>query len=334
MKFIKWFFIVILAIIAAALIVAAFLPKSIDVKAKTEVSISPEKAFHAVASFSNREAWDPWLTMDSTGEAEYEVKDGYLGSVYTWKGEKIGTGKMRIDSIQYGSYIASSIYFRESPDASKVEWLFLPFEKGTEIIWKFNAEGKYPIGRLMLALMKNGLKQSLETGINNLKTELEENEVHLSSLSPIEIVDLPAINAMAGLTSGSMNEIMGNIEGIFNNVQEVIADQGLTIAGSPFGYYFNYNPNDNTTSAYFGVPVQGTGKAAEDVVFISLPATKAVKATHTGVYEDFEKSYPAIMKYIQENNLDATWEAFEFYSNDPMSTLPPFLKTDIYMTLK
>lgn len=334
MKFLKWFVIVIGIIIAALLIAAAVVPKSIHVKAETEVKLSPEKVFHAVASYTDRELWDPWVSADSTSKAEYELTESYIGSGYSWKGEKTGTGRMQMDTVDYGKYIGSHIFFREGTEPSLVEWFFEPSDSGTMVSWEFNAEGKYPVERLMINLMKSGLQKSLETGLANLKAHFEETGVSLNSYSEIELVDMKGINAMVAGTGGTMDEITGQIESLFGKVMQTVQEQGLEVTGAPFSYYYNYNPQNNTSSAYFGRSVTTAGKPTSDVIYVSLPASKAVKLTHTGPYDQVGQAYEMMMKYISENELNATWEAFEFYLNDPMSTFPPFLKTDIYLTLK
>jgi effector-binding domain-containing protein/uncharacterized protein YndB with AHSA1/START domain len=334
MKFLKWFVIIIGVIIVAVLIAAAVLPKSIQVKAQTIIKLNPQKVFHAVASYTDRELWDPWVSADSTSKAEYNRTEDYIGSGYSWKGEKTGSGRMQIDTVDYGKYIGSSIFFRDGAKPSKVEWFFEPSENGTLVTWQFIADGKYPIERLMINLMKNGLQKSLESGLANLKTHFEKTGLSLNSYSDIEVVDMEGMNAMVAGTGGSMNEITGQIESLFGKVMQTLKDQGLEVRGAPFGYYFNYNPENNTSSAYFGIPVGNAGKPTSEVIFVSLPASKAVKLTHTGPYEEVGPAYEMMMKYIQKNELNATWEAFEFYLNDPMTTFPPFLQTDIYLTLK
>lgn len=334
MKFLKWFVIIIGILLAVFLIVAAIVPKSIQVKAETEITLSPEKLFHAVASYTDRELWDPWVSADSTSKAEYNRVDAYIGSGYTWEGEKTGIGRMQIDTVSYGEYIGASIFFREGNNPSLVEWFFEPTDLGTKVTWQFSAEGKYPVERLMINLMKSGLQKSLDTGLANLKTHFEKTGVSLSSYGNIKVVDLESINAMVSGTSGTMEEITGQIESLFEKVMKEVNAQKLEIRGVPFGYYYNYNMENNTSSAYFGIPVGSAGKPTADAIFVSLPSSKAVMISHTGPYEEVGPAYEKLMKYIQENELTGTWEAFEFYQNDPMSTFPPFYKTDVYMTLK
>jgi effector-binding domain-containing protein/uncharacterized protein YndB with AHSA1/START domain len=334
MKFLKWFGIVIGIVITALLVIAAILPKTVEIKAETEINLSPEKLFHAVASYTDRELWDPWVSIDSTSKAEYVRTEAYLGSGYSWNGEKTGSGRMQIDTVDYGKYIGASIFFREGAEPSLVEWFFEPSDSGTMVTWQFSASGKYPIERLFINLMKSGLQKSLESGLANLKAHFEETGVSLSSYSDIEVVELDGVNAMVAGTSGTMDEITRKIESLFGEVTQVIDEQGLEVNGPPFAYYYNYNPNDETSSAYFGIPVTNAGKPNANVIFISLPSFKAVKLTHTGPWDEVGPAYDLLMNYIQENDLKATWEAFEYYRTDQMSTFPPFYKTDVYLTLK
>ena len=82
MKILKWILIVLAIIIAAALIIAIFLPEKVQVSSSTEINQPPEKVFHLLASFTERQAWDPWLSDDTTTEVIISAKEGYIGSTY------------------------------------------------------------------------------------------------------------------------------------------------------------------------------------------------------------------------------------------------------------
>ena len=59
MKLIKWIFIILACLIAAALIVAAFLPAEVSIRAEKDINLPPAKVFHAVATFSGRPCGTP-----------------------------------------------------------------------------------------------------------------------------------------------------------------------------------------------------------------------------------------------------------------------------------
>jgi hypothetical protein len=83
--------------------------------------VTPSQIFPSVASFENREIWDPWVSQDATTKVIIDSKLGYVGSTYSWDGEKLGTGKMQVVSVREESYIESSLWFGEVEKPSLAE---------------------------------------------------------------------------------------------------------------------------------------------------------------------------------------------------------------------
>jgi len=173
MKALKIILIIVGILIAAILIVPLFAPATAEVRAEIEIALEPVQIFPTVASFKNREAWDPWVSQDSTTKVRIASKPGYVGSTYSWDGEKLGTGKMEVKSVRENSYIASSLWFGEVSEPSLVEWNFTPKDGGTHVVWSFTQDTKYPIGRLGMMFGKVFLQQSFESGLASLKEYLE-----------------------------------------------------------------------------------------------------------------------------------------------------------------
>jgi hypothetical protein len=143
-----------------------------------------------VASFEDRDVWDPWVTSDSTTKVVINSKPGYVGSTYEWDGEKLGTGKMEVVSVTENEHIKSDLQFGGMETHSIVEWSFEPVNGGTHVVWSFAQETTYPFGRLGMIFGKAFLRQSFETGLANLKSQLESLPRPVSSPGPIAIETL------------------------------------------------------------------------------------------------------------------------------------------------
>ena len=187
MKVLKVILIIIGILVAAMLIIPLFTPATAEVSAEIEISLEPEQIFPVVASFENREAWDPWVSQDPTTRVTIESKPGFVGSTYSWDGEKLGSGRMQVISVKAESYIESSLWFGDVDTPSQVEWSFTPTDGGTHVVWSFSQETKYPVGRLGMIFGKIFLKQSFESGLSSLKEYLEALAWPESTLSPVDI---------------------------------------------------------------------------------------------------------------------------------------------------
>ncbi len=335
MKVLNWILIVIAAIIAAALITAIFLPKEVTVSSSTEINKPLPQVFHSMAMFTERQDWDPWISEDTTTKVTINAKEGYVGSTYEWEGESVGTGKMEVASVEYPNQITSYLWFGNQPDTSVITWKLNGEGNSTDITWEFLADAPYPVGRLFMNLMKGGLKRDFEKGLGQLKEYLEGKDTHLSTLSEITETQIAEKVAMVCKTSGPMNEIIIQMENMFNGAMKAIEEQNLQITGSPFAYYTDYNPEDETTTMYCGLPVGEAGQPTEKVAAVTFPASNAIMAVHTGPYEEFERSYNKMMEYVEKNGIPVNWNAMEVYVNDPMKVkFPTLYKTEIYFEVK
>jgi AraC family transcriptional regulator len=317
MKFLKWLLIIVLILVALVLIIPLFLPATVKVSTSQEIAVSPAQVFYHLATYSDRAKWDPWLETEPGAESETVANPDYVGSVYTWNGEKLGTGKEMVDSVVFGKYIAASLWFGESPESSLVEWNFEETENGTLTTWSFASDAKYPVGRLAMNLMKGSLQASFDRGLENLKTYLEANPPVLSKLGAIDKGKIAPMMAIVAGAEGTMEEMGSRMEELYGILWAAMEAQGLQIAGNPFSHYTSWDQTTGISKYLAGIPVASKGRDAGSVKFVSYPEIQVIQAMHTGPYEDLMRSYEKLMEYISINKLAITGEAFEIYLTDP-----------------
>lgn len=314
MKALKIIGIIIAVLIAAILIVPLFTPSPAVVKASTEIALEPEQIFPAVASFKGRDLWDPWLSADSTADAKIESKQGYVGSTYSWEGVAVGTGMMEVISVKENKYIESHLWFGDVDSPALVEWAFEQVDGGTNVVWSFTQETKYPFGRLGMIFGKMFLTQSFETGLSQLKELMESNPPAIAScMGPISIEVQPAFEAMVAEAVGAM-ENMGAVLGeYFGLIFSEAGKQQLEFSGPAFVHYLDFDEATGISNYLPGVQVKNPGKSKGKVMAVSYQEMKVVRAVHTGPYEKFVESYALLSEYIESNGIEVSGEAFEFY---------------------
>lgn len=323
MRFLKWLLIVVLVIAGLILIVPLFLPAEVEVTAETDVSVSPAQVFHNVATYTNRDSWDPWLESEPEAEVTIVPDDNYIGSRYSWNGEKIGKGRMEVDSVIFGKFVGAKIWFGDFPDPYRVEWDLVPTETGTHVTWTFISEGNYPFGKLMNVMMKGGMEKSFTDGLENFREYIEANPPELYKMSEIAIDEMAPINAMVILEEGTMEDMERIMTRGFPKLFRQLMGQGIEPAGAPFGYYFDWDEADGSFKVYLGVPVNEPHEASGDLIPKMFPAMKAVVAMHYGSYEKLMETYTRMEQYIEENGLEAQQVAFEIYHSTQMDSDNP-----------
>jgi effector-binding domain-containing protein len=318
MKFLKWLLIILGAVVALILVIPLFMPATVVVSAEQEVSVSPAQVFHNAAAYTDRNKWDPWLETEPGADFTIESKPGYVGSEYTWSGEEIKTGRMVVDSVVFGKYVASSIYFGDDPDPALVEWLLEESAEGTQITWKFSTGTAYPVERLMLNLFKGQMLASFEKGLGNLKAYLEENPPVLSTLGEVEESTLPAMFALVIPGSATMEEMGEQMGMLYGKLMEEMTLQQLEMAGAPFSHDLSWDPETGVTEYLAGLQVASMGRSTDEITAKKYKEIKVVQAIHSGPYPELGISYQKFMKYLGENQIEVTGESFEFYLTDPM----------------
>ncbi|HYW94449.1 MAG TPA: GyrI-like domain-containing protein [Bacteroidales bacterium] len=335
MKFIKWFLIIIVSLIAALLVVAAFLPKEMKISAETDINLPRTKVFRDVVSFTDRSFWDPWISIDSTAETSVDFEDMYAGTRFSWTGKVVGTGEITVDSTDFGNYISSTIRFGGQKTPAKVTWRFKGDNQTTHVIWTFQSSARYPLGRYALLFLKKQIKKRYTRGLENLSKRLDQKDISLSSLSGFTIVNRPEMSAMIASASGDMKQVTAQFDSLFASITRVVSGQSLEVTGPPFSYFFDLKQDTGNVTVYCGLPVRKTGQPAANVSAITFPSFRAVKAIHTGPYDELPESYRKMMAYITKNHLKATGEAWEFYLTDPqVEPIVTSWKTEIYLPVE
>lgn len=313
MKALKVILIIVAVLVAAILIVPLFSPAIAEVSAETEISLESAAIFSGVASFAGREQWDPWVTQDSTTKVTIESKPGYVGSTYTWDGEKLGNGRMEVISVKENRYIESSLWFGDVETPSLVQWTFEPVDGGTRVVWSFSQETTYPIGRLGMMFGKVFLKQSYELGLANLKELMESMPEKSSALGIISLESMPAMLVLVADGAGTMETIGEQLGDLYGLLYTEAEKQQLDISAAPFVHYLDFDESTGFSNYLAGVVVNRMGSDAGRVKAVAYPETKAVQAIHTGSYETVSSSYAEMDSYIRSNEIQVNGEAFEFY---------------------
>ncbi|MBN1388117.1 MAG: GyrI-like domain-containing protein [Bacteroidales bacterium] len=336
MKVLKWIIIILLIIVGLVLIIGLVMPKEMKTSASEEINLPAKQVFYSVATFQNRQAWDPWLAKEPDAKVTITSEPGFVGSEYAWEGDKLGKGKMKVDSVVPGVFIKSFIWFNSDKDEpGVVNWEFEESDNKTLATWSLSVESKNPFMKLMNQLFKGGLKKSLEQGLESLKTFLEENGVEMSQLSNIELKEFPPINAIIAEGQGTVEEMPDLMGRLFGLIMEAVNSQGLQPAGPPFSYYYDYDQATGITKVKAGIPLGSPGESMGEIKAVEFEGFKGISGIHTGSYDNFVASYNKLMEEAEKMGYETTWESWEFYYSDP-STEPDESKwkTEIVFPVK
>lgn len=125
-----------------------------------------------------------------------------------------------------------------------------------------------------------------------------------------------------------MPQVLGQAWGA---IMHYAGQKGLQPSGPPFVAYHNMDMQD--LDLEIGFPFAKKLDGAGEVLAGEIPGGKAAGCLHVGPYDQLRAAYKALGKWIEANGYTPAGVAYESYLNDPQTTPPEALQTDIFFPL-
>ena len=317
MKTLRWLLITIVVVLSALIAVGFLLPGTTRVKAETVIALSPDRVFRFVAGFTDRHIWDPWFDGDSTIIVNYQIKEGFVGSTFSWQSEKAGKGEMKIDSVIIPEFVFTSVLFGGREPAFPVEWEFRNELGITRVSWSFTMTAASPFGRILNYFMSRSIAKSYKAGLASLKSHIEKQGVGLSTTGEPTLKMVKGFRALTVSGIASIDKISDTLSEYYGLLAEEIVKQGITQAGVPFAKYSDWNLQEGVVRITAGIPVTGKWAETEKVRGLIINDFWALSALHKGAYDEFGLTYQIMEEYAASKKIPVADIVWEFYLTDP-----------------
>lgn len=119
----------------------------------------------------------------------------------------------------------------------------------------------------------------------------------------------------------------------FSDILAFMHRKDIAPAGSALSVYPAFNKTPMKFRAGFFVHEGDAAKASGTVKSGHTPAGDVVTLTHTGPYAGLAASYKMLMEEMQHDGLSYATPAWEVYLDDPDTTPPTDLRTEIFIAL-
>ena len=189
MKALRIIGIVLGALVAVALIAAAFMPTHIVVQRNALIDRSPEQVQAYAGDLKNMMVWSAWAKMDPNQKVDFPTPSSGVGAYWAWDGKETGKGKLTNTKVEPGRIEQDLEFDGEAP--AKVWWTFTPEGSGTKVTWAFEADMPYP-QTLMGPMLDSMLGGQYEEGLKNLKAEIEKQPAEAPAAAPADSAAAPA----------------------------------------------------------------------------------------------------------------------------------------------
>ena len=122
----------------------------------------------------------------------------------------------------------------------------------------------------------------------------------------------------------------------FGTLMGFLGQHGIEVTGAPLSIYHGFSDSEAVFDVALPVTAADADRAAghDDIKGGATPAGRALKAVHVGPYDQLADTYNRIMPYMEREGLRPAGPCWEIYMNDPGSTPPDELVTEIYFPIE
>lgn len=147
-------------------------------------------------------------------------------------------------------------------------------------------------------------------------------------MSDIELREMPTQHTAVVRVTTTTDKISDTMGEAFGTVFATLGKAGIDPAGPPITKYTHYSEDEVSYEA--GAPVASPVTADGDVVPGEVGGCRAAVATHVGPYDSLAETYGRMQAWIEGQGLTPSTTMWEAYLDDPDTTEPAQLRTEIY----
>ena len=149
------------------------MPKPYSLQVSEDINARIDTVFDVLNDLNELEAWSPFSAMDPSLVSTISTPASGVGSVYSWKGKRIGSGSMTMTVCTKPDKIAFDMDFN-GKDKALSEYLITETDGVTTVTWFLGGERGFG-GQLMNALFKfdKMMAKNFADGLDSLKKLIE-----------------------------------------------------------------------------------------------------------------------------------------------------------------
>jgi len=150
-------------------------------------------------------------------------------------------------------------------------------------------------------------------------------------ICPCELVERPAQPVLSVRTRTPVERLPEVFQRVYGSIIQYLGEVRAQPAGPAFAAYRNMDMQDLDVEV--GFPVQATLPGRGEIKPGEIPGGQQATCVYTGPYHGVGEAYEALSAWLKEKGLQASGVAYEIYLNDPGSTPPEELRTEVMFPL-
>ena len=149
------------------------MPKPYSLQVSQDIHAPIAEVFYVLNDLNQLNSWSPFSAMDPSLVSSISTPASGVGSIYSWKGKRIGSGSMTMTVCTSPFKIAFDMDFN-GKDKAISEYLLTEKDGVTTVTWFLGGERGFG-GQLMNALFKfdKMMAKNFQDGLTTLKNLIE-----------------------------------------------------------------------------------------------------------------------------------------------------------------
>ena len=165
------------ALVALILIVAAIMPKDLNLESEVIIAKPKQVVFDYVKILDNQKYYSKWVMLDPNVKMSMTGTDGTVGAISAWESsmDDVGVGEQEIKTIVDGERIEYELRFKKPFEAT--DSAYTTFEAidstHTKVINGFRSKMPFPMN-LMMPMVRKMLTTDIAINMKNLNVQLSK----------------------------------------------------------------------------------------------------------------------------------------------------------------
>jgi len=347
MRALKTLLIILLAVLALAVILGLFGPKTSHIERETVIAAPSSVVWDHVSSLKQNDEWSPFRDVDPDLQVTFEGADGEVGSKSMWEGKKSGKGMQEITAVDPGKHLEVSLHFTAPFEGEAKGNINLePMGDSTKVTWSYDGENNF-IARIICVFkdMDAMMGPVFSNGLAKLKTICEADASKRSAELKartfrgyvVDTVDIPAKTYAGKRSMVKWDKISAYFASVLPMTSQAVGKAGLKIDGNPSGLFYKWDVAGKQTDMLAGFPISSTSDTVKvnGCTTVTVAGGKALMIAYSGSYDKSGDAHDAMNDMMKAHNLELRDAVIEEYVTGPMQE-PDTAKwlTNIYYPIK
>lgn len=341
MKFLKYFFLLILLLLIAGAVYFGIQDGNYDIQDAKVINAPVSVVFNKVNDYKSWEEWGPWKLEDPSMNFTYAEKTIGEGASYSWDGKDMDGAMITTKVIPNKEILQDLTLHTPTGERNpKVYWEFEEVPEGTKVTWGMKGEHSlmdkafYKFSDMDFpSKMHKTNSQGLDRIARDVAIDMDKYDINIDG-----ITQYGGGYYMYASASSRMQDIGLKMRQVLGEVSGYMKKNKIQMSGAPFTIYNQMDTAAGTVIFSSGVPIREKIETPDGSPVITryMEPVVTLKTTLKGDYKNLQEAYQKAMEYVAKNKLTQhpTAKMFEVYPVDPAKMPNPAdWMTHIYIPL-